>query len=369
MHYLSQKSFEPGTICLVRLGLDISNNELDTSPRISNALHTLRYLLRQKCRIVILSHRGRPDPEQIKHVSHKRHYTLKPVSKRLSRSLRREIIFESDSDFKVLSKRISKLPNQSVVMLENVRFLKGEKENSAVLSKQYASLGDVYINDAFSVAHRKETSIVGIAKRLPSFAGLHMEQEIKELSGVVKKPKKPLVIILGGAKISDKVSVIEAFADRARILVGGAIATTFFAARSIPVGSSLYEKDALSQARRWMDHPSIVLPDDVVVDDNSIYDIGSRTIDYYCDIISKAGTIVWNGPMGYIENKKFAVGTDAIARAIAKSKARSIVGGGETATFVVNRNLGRKFSFVSSGGGAMLEYLANHSLPGIKALG
>ena len=254
-------------------------------------------------------------------------------------------------------------------LLENLRFLKGEEKNSLRLARQLASLGDIYINDDFAVSHRKDASVAAIAKYLPSYAGLLLEKEIRNLSKVMKNPRKPLVIILGGAKVSDKISLIRGKADY--FLIGGAMANTFIAAQGIPVGDSLYDRNAdLRGLIRGLTQ-KIFLPVDVVVYKRKILDIGPKTVDKYSKIIKQAKTIIWNGPMGYIEDERFANGSKAIAKAIIKSKAHSVIGGGETIASLKIKNQKSKIKnnvFLSTGGGAMLEYLAGKKLPGIEAL-
>lgn len=258
--------------------------------------------------------------------------------------------------------------NFSIFLLENLRFLAGEEKNDIELAKQLASLGDFYVNDAFSVCHRNAVSVVAITKFLPSYAGLLLEKEIQNLSLVMEKPKRPLVIILGGAKISDKIGFIENFKSIADyFLIGGGIAHNFLKAQGLPIGNSIFEESTVGFAKKMLKNKNIILPIDYVLKDRKILDIGPNTIKYYSDIIKKAKIIIWNGPMGYFENKKFAKGSEAIANAILKSGAFSVVGGGETAALFNEKNKIKKI-FVSTGGGAMLEYLAGKKLPGIKAL-
>ena len=234
-----------------------------------------------------------------------------------------------------------------------------------------ASLGDFYVNDAFGVSHRKAASISAITKFLPSYAGLLLEREIKNLSVALKKPKKPLVIILGGAKISGKLDLIDNFLKKADyFLAGGGIANTFIAAMGLPIGNSLYEKEMILFAKKLLKTGKIILPVDFNIRDGKILDIGPKTIKKYADVIKKSGTIIWNGPVGYIEDKQYVKGSKEIMKAILNSRAFSIVGGGETTSLF--QNLKSKTQnpklFLSTGGGAMLEYLAGEKLPGIEVL-
>jgi phosphoglycerate kinase len=369
MKYFSTQISKKISECVVvlRVGLDVSKEEWKSNPRIPVAAQAIRDARRRARAVVVLSHRGRPDLQDSASVEK---YTLKPLASVLSKQCKCDVGFEPSLEQGAIRERVASLQKGGVVLLENTRLFEGEKDNRVALGRFWASLGDVYVNDAFSVSHRNEASLVAVTKCIPSYVGIHLEQELKVLSGVMKKATAPLVVLLGGAKISDKVGLIRHFVDHADvILTGGALATTLMAARGIPVGDSLYEKEALEVAREWAWHEKVMLPIDVVRHKSAILDIGQGTVERYRDIVADAGTIIWNGPLGYIEEKQYTKGTLQLATAIAKSKAHSVVGGGETTSFLVSKKLDRKMSFVSTGGGAMLCYLGGEKLPALKALG
>jgi len=343
--------------------------------------------------MVILSHRGRPKKASgVKHQASS--HSLKPFVKILSKLLKRPVRFVNFArGTDDVPKLTPILKTSSVVLLENLRFYPAEEKNGKKFAKKLAGWGDFYVNDAFSVSHRKSASVSAITKFLPSYAGLSLENELKNLDKVMKKPKKPLIIILGGAKISDKIGVIKNFLKNVKgqkskvncILTGGGVANTFFAAQKLPIGKSLCEKKVIRAASNLLTSGAnkLLLPADTVVYQKKILDIGAKTIETYVGIIKKAGTVIWSGPMGYIENPKFANGSKAIAEAIIKSRAFAVVGGGETASIFQAANskfqiprLHRRFGgqanskhiFTSTGGGAMLEFLSGKKLPGIIAL-
>ena len=327
---LKQKDLS-GKKCLLRVDFNIENEELKRTRgkkniplRIERILPTLKFLLKNGSRIIILSHKGRP---KIGQVNSK--LSLKPFTKIISELLKEPVKFIN------FGEKISTSINRSIFLLENLRFSPGEEKNDAKFAKELASLGDFYVNDAFSVSHRANASIEAITKFIPSYAGFSMEEELKNLNGVMKKPKKPFVFILGGAKISDKIGIINNFIKRAdKFLIGGGMANTFFAADDLPVGKSLYEKNKLDVALKISKSPKITLPIDLVVKNGKILDIGSETAKRYSQIIKKAKTVVWNGPMGYIESPKFRKGSEAVAEAILKTQAKAVVGGGETGGIV-----------------------------------
>lgn len=350
----------------MRVDFNVQDGDLKNSLRIKSVLPTIKYLLNNKCRVVILSHKGRPNGNQ-------KDFSLKSIAGFLSKVINRKIIFVNNFNFAAIRKRVNNSPAASVFLLENLRFLAGEEKNSKALAKKLASLGDFYVNDAFSVSHRANASVAAITKFIPAYAGFLMEKEIKNLSKAMKKPKRPLVIILGGAKISDKIGLIKSFLKRADyFLIGGGMANTFIASWGIPVGDSLYEKSMVSMARDLIKQAGkkFFLPSDVVIENRKILDIGPETAKKYAGIIKKAKTIIWNGPVGYCEDKCFLYGSLSITKAIAKSRAFSVVGGGETTALIANCKLQIANSriFVSTGGGAMLEYLAGKKLPGIESL-
>lgn len=379
MKYLSSLKNKnlSGKITLLRLDLNIADSELKNKnhPRLAGSLPTIEFLIKRGAEIIILSHRGRPKGIEEK-------YSLKPLAGILSKLLKKPVRFinfnTGASDVLNIGvnfgtsdvPNIKNSPSGSVFILENLRFLPGEEKNDKKFAKQLASLGDFYVNDAFAVSHRANASVEAITRFLPSYAGLLMEKEIENLNKAMKKPRKPFVIILGGAKISDKLGIIKNFKKRAdKFLIGGGIANTFLVAEGLPIGDSIFEEKMVSEAKKFLKSPKIILPVDYAIENKKIFDIGPQTVENYTNIIKKAKTIIWNGPMGYFENPKFAKASKSIAKAVVKNKAFAVIGGGETTAIVssikyqVLRNI-----FVSTGGGAMLEYLAGKKLPGITAL-
>ena len=337
--------------CLLRVDFNLTDDDLKKQKiplRIKSVLPTIKFLIKKRAKVVILSHRGRP--EKVSSIKYQvSNHTLKPFVKIISKILKNPvhfIDFDKKTNF-VKTEDVQKIRasiNGSIFILENLRFLPGEDKNDANLAKRLAGLGTFYVNDAFAFSHRKDASMVAITKFLPSYAGLLLEKEIKNLSRIMKNPKKLLVIILGGAKVSDKIGVIKNFLKEVKgqkskincFLTGGGVANTFFAAQGLPVGKSLYEKEMIPAARQLLKSRKIILPVDAVRKDKKILDIGPKTAEKYSQIIKKAGTIIWNGPMGYIEDPKFTKGSKAITEAILKSRAFAIVGGGETTSIISN---------------------------------
>lgn len=346
-------------VALVRLDFNTED-----AWRMDAALPTLRILTRHALAVVVLSHRGRPEGQDKK-------LSLRKYAEQLAVKINRPVSFLKDFDFGKIKENISLSPRGSVFLLENIRFLKGENGADDALARQLAGLGDYYVNDAFPVDHRAGSSISAVDKYMPSYAGLQLEKEISKLSAVMKSPARPLVLIIGGAKASDKMEVLNYFFPKSdAILFGGAAASTLLKARGVGVGASLIDTKAdpkfLSKLNK---SKKVVLPIDWAKEKDAIYDIGPQTEELFAEKIKSARTIIWSGPMGRIENPKFALGNLAVAKAIAANrKAFSLTGGGETVSFLKKHKLDKKFSFISTGGGAMLEYLAGKKLPGITAL-
>lgn len=374
--------------CLLRVDLDIEDNRDINNPRLLNALPTIKFLIKRKAKIVILSHRGRPKGGSRFKKENTKRFSLKPFAKAFSLKLRRTVHFVdlAVNGEHILREsnlwKVSQSPAGSIFMLENLRFCLCEIENDKKFARELASLGTFYVNDAFAVSHHANASNAAIANFLPSYAGLHLENEIKNLSAAKDNFKKPLVIILGGAKVSDKIGLLQSFYPKADyFLLGGAIVNTMFFNIDLPIGDSIYENIKIDPQIMAGLEKKVFLPIDTVIFNNKILDIGPETIKKYKSIIAKARTIIWNGPMGLIEDKRFRRGSEEIAKAILKSKALSVIGGGETtALFERARNYAENNAelrrsvrvsprlFISTGGGAMMEFLAGKKLPGIEAL-
>lgn len=344
--------------------------------RMQAAIPTIKFLLRFADKVVILSHRGRPQPSLIRanrriRIFDKK-FSLKKDAKNLSRMLHRPVRFIAEFEWARTKKEIERLPGKSIVVLENLRFLPGEEKNDPKLAKQLSALGDYYVNDAFAVSHRADASVVAITGFLPSYAGPELEKEIKFLSGALRKPRHPMVVILGGGKVSDKLGVVQNLKKQADwFLVGGVAANTLAHLSGEDINGSRVETDrkTLRKLKAFLWQRNLILPVDYKKEKGVIFDIGKKTTDLYAQKIKGAKTILWSGPLGFIEKEKFGRGSLAVARAIAANKkVFSIAGGGETVMFLKKHKLAQKFGFISTGGGAMLEYLAGEKLPGIVAL-
>ena len=375
-----------GKRVLVRVDFNvpIKDGKVGDDTRIQAALPTIQYLLDHQAAIILCSHLGRPKGEV------QPEYSLKPIADYLSDLLSKPVRFAEDCIGPVAEQAASDLKPGDILLLENTRFHAGEKKNDPEMAKQLAALADVYVNDAFGSAHRAHASTEGVAHYLPGMAGFLMEKEIRYLGQAIADPARPFIAILGGAKISDKIGVIRNLLDRAdQVLIGGGMANTFFKAQGYPVGDSLVEDDALETARELIEVADIHLrlPVDVVIgdrfDENAkrkvmgmgpvpdgwrILDIGPETVKSFGKLISEAGTIAWNGPMGVFEFPRFAEGTFGIAEAVARSKATSIIGGGDSVAAIKQAGLAEKITHISTGGGASLEMLEGKVLPGLAAL-
>lgn len=365
MRYLSRlksKSLSNETV-LLRVDLNIDPHEAKYSPRVHSIIPTISFLKKRGAKVVVLSHRGRPGGKRSVH------FSLRPFVSILARQSGFRTIFDDFSDFKEVQKKIKHLSSKEILLLENLRFFSGEEKDSNVFAKKLASLGTIYVNDAFGVSHRANASVHAITKLLPSYVGLLLEQEIKHLSGVMKNPRKPLMIIVGGAKVSGKIGLIDYFLKKADLfLVGGAMANTFLKAAKQDIGESMYEPEEVGRARKFLQTGKVITPVDSAWHKNQILDVGPKTRILYAKIIRRAKTVLWNGPLGLIEQQRFAVGTKALIRAVASFGAFSVVGGGETVQLIEKMKMEKKFSFVSTGGGAMLEFLSGKKLPGVEAL-
>ena len=366
--------------------LDEETGAIIDDSRIRAVLPTIRYLLDQDARIILCSHLGRPKGKIIDKLR------LTVVAQRLAQILENPVVYTEDCIGPEVEKAIGKLNNSHILLLENVRFHPEEERNEASFARVLSQLADIYVNDAFGTAHRSHASVVGITRYLPAVAGLLLEKEIKALGGILKNPDHPFVLLLGGAKISDKVAMIENIMDKVDcILIGGGMAATFLKAESYEVGLSLLD-DMTELAARLMEKAAnnstrLLLPVDVVVAEEvrntakgnivsvenispkvRIVDIGPQTIKIFTEELQKSKTAFWNGPMGIYEISQFARGTLAMTGVLADLDVTTIVGGGSTAEIVTKSGLGNEMTFVSTGGGAALKFLAGEALPGVEAL-
>lgn len=378
-------------IVRVDYNVPLKNNRVQDKSRIIESLPTIKYLLQQNCSIILISHLGRPDGKIKKELS------LKPIVKILKKQLKKNVYFANNCIGIEAEKITKKLKPGQITLLENLRFHQEEELNSASFSKKLASLGEFYINDAFGTAHRSHASTVGITKFLPSAAGFLLQKEISNLTPLLQKADHPFCLIIGGAKMDTKIDLIQSFCGKADfVILGGGIANTFLVSKNYQVAASLYEKEKVEIARKIQrlitaKRKNLILPSDFIIaktlstislskksdkkiipENYRILDIGPKSIKQMIEIISKSKTIIWNGPVGLFEIKKFSKGTKAIAKAIAKSTSKgaySVLGGGDTLEalnkFGISQN---KFTHVSTGGGAMLEFLEKGTLPGIESL-
>lgn len=376
IHFLSSlaKSDIRGKTFLVRVDLNIAPHDVDGSYRFERALVSLRYILVRGGRVIVVSHRGRPepiDPLQASSLSKsvKKESLLKPFVTKLSRALGESVVHLDFFDFPRLKDQIRE-SDAKVFLLENIRLHPREEMNCKRLSRSLASLADVYVNDAFSASHRAHTSVAAVVKFLPAYAGIVFEEELVALNDVLEKPISPFVLVLGGAKISDKIGVLRKLGKRADyILTGGGIANSLLALEGVDVKDSVAEKNSGFAVYARM--KNLILPVDVLWEKDRILDVGPEAGAYYASIIQTAGTVVWNGPMGLSEKTAFSRGTRAVLDGIRASKAHAVIGGGETTAYVLARMKGTsrpKHIFLSTGGGAMLEYLSGKTLPGVRAL-
>jgi len=376
-------------ICRCDFNVPMKNGVITDDTRITAAMPTLQYLLDNGASVILMSHLGKPKGEP------KPELTLAPVADRIAQLIGKPVVFAASDrvvDDGVREKAAALKPGD-VMLLENVRYRKEEEKNGEEFSKELASLAEIYVNDAFGTAHRAHSSTTGIASFLPAVSGFLIEKELKYLGQAVDEPKRPLVAILGGAKVSDKIVVIENLINKAdTIIIGGGMAYTFLKANGMEVGTSLVDEEHLDFARQVQEKARdkgvmMLLPVDSkcgdkfaedcatkVVNSNEMaegwmgLDIGPKTIAVYTQAIKAAGTVVWNGPMGVFEFPAFEDGTKAVAKALAESGATTVIGGGDSAAAVNQFGYGDKMTHVSTGGGASLEFLEGKVLPGVAAL-
>jgi phosphoglycerate kinase len=387
-----------GKRVLVRVDFNVpveerdGNVEITDDTRIREALPTINYLREHRAETILMSHFGRPKGKRVDK------YTLRPIGDHLHTLIKHPVIFSHDTIGEVPEKIVVHMEEGDVALLENLRFQPEEEANDPKFAEALAKFGDIYVNDAFGAAHRAHASTVGVTKFLfPCVMGFLMEKELRYLHEELDKPTKPFVVIMGGAKVSDKIGVLKALMEKAdTILIGGAMANTFFKAEGIPIGSSRVEADKTDLANELVDLAKqcgvkFLLPVDVVeaqeiragapkrntgrlsrdhgiTDGWQAVDAGLSTIVLFREEIAKAKTILWNGPLGIFEIPDFAQGTIAVAEAMAKSNATTIIGGGDSVTAVKQAGLADKMTFISTGGGAALELLEGKELPGVAAL-
>lgn len=372
--------------CDFNVPMDEERNITDNT-RIVAALPTIKYLLENNCAIILCSHLGRPKGE------FNPEFSLEPVSKELSKLLDKEVIMAKDVIGEDAKQKAENLKPGQIMLLENVRFHREETDNNPEFAKQLASMAEIYVNDAFGAAHRAHASTAGVAEYLPAVSGFLIEKELKFLGKALNNPERPFVAILGGAKVSDKIGVIDSLLEKVdTLIIGGGMAYTFFKAQGYEVGNSLCELDKLDLAREAMEKAKnkgvkLILPVDTKVGkefkpdtesktvawteipaDWEGFDIGEKTIEIFSEEIRKAKTVVWNGPVGLFEFDQFAIGTNAIAKVLSEIDATTIIGGGDSAAAVKKAGLQDKMTHISTGGGASLEFLEGKKLPGIECL-
>ena len=372
--------------CDFNVPMDENQNITDNT-RIVAALPTIKYLLEQNCKIILASHLGRPKGEV------KPEFSLKPVAKELSKLLGKDIIMANDVIGEDATSKAENLKEGEIMLLENVRFHREETDNDPEFAKKLASMAEIFVNDAFGTAHRAHASTTGIADYIPGVAGFLIEKELKFLGNAINNPERPFVAILGGAKVSDKIGVIDSLLDKVdTLMIGGGMAYTFFKAQGYNVGNSLCEVEKTDLALEEMEKAKakgvkLLLPIDTKIgkefkpdtesktvawteipDEWEGFDIGEKTIEMFKKELQNAKTVIWNGPLGLFEFDQFAIGTNEIAKTLADLDATTIIGGGDSAAAVTKAGLADKMTHISTGGGASLEFLEGKKLPGIECL-
>lgn len=379
-----------GKKVLVRCDFNVpqdENGKITDNRRIVSALDTIKYLLDNNAKVILCSHLGRPKGEV------KPEFSLKPIAAELARLLGKEVKLAKDVIGEDAKNLTDNMDEGEVVLLENVRFHREETDNDPEFSKKLASFAEIFVNDAFGTAHRAHASTAGVADYLPAVSGFLIEKELNFMGDALNNPQRPFMAILGGRKVSDKIEVIEALLEKVdTLMIGGAMAYTFFKAMGYGVGNSICELDKLDLAKELMEKAKqkgvkFMLPVDTRVgkefdpnteskvvaytdipDEWEGFDIGDETIKMYVEELSKAKTVIWNGPVGLFEFDQFAVGTNSLAKALGDLDAVTIIGGGDSAAAIEKLGIAEKFSHISTGGGASLEFLEGKKLPGIECL-
>jgi phosphoglycerate kinase len=374
--------------CRVDFNVPMQDGRITDETRIRAAIPTIKYLVDQGAKVILASHLGRPKGKVVEEMR------LTPVAKKLGELLGKDVQKADEAYGDAVKAQIAKLNAGDVLLLENVRFYPGEEKNDPELAKEFAELADLYVNDAFGAAHRAHATTEGIAHDLPAVSGFLMEKELEVLGKALSNPERPFTAIIGGAKVKDKIGVIENLLDKVdNLIIGGGLAYTFVKAQGHEIGKSLLEEDKIDLAKSFMEKAkekgvNFYMPVDAIVADDfsadahskvvsieeipadwEALDIGPKTAELYRDVIQKSKLVIWNGPMGVFEIDKFAGGTKAVAEALAESEdTYSVIGGGDSAAAVEKFHLAEKMSHISTGGGASLEFMEGKALPGVVAL-